>query len=131
VKLLLDTPVWVWSLLEPERLAPAHRAALESHDAELWLSPVSVWELFALIAEGRVAVNGDPAQWVADALRAVPMREAALTHEVAARSHALDLSGADPAGRLIAATAHVHGLTLVTEDGRLTATKEVRSLGTN
>lgn len=131
MKLLLDTPVWIWSLLEPERLSPAQRAALESREAELWLSPVSVWELLALIEAGRVSVTGDPVQWVADALRAVPLREAALTHEVAARSHSLDLADVDPAGRLIAATAHVYDLTLVTEDGRLTATKEVRSLGTN
>ena len=37
MKLLLDTHIWLWALLEPERLGPGVRAALESADNELWL----------------------------------------------------------------------------------------------
>ena len=43
MKLLLDTHIWLWALLEPERLSPAVRAALQAEGNELWLSPVSVW----------------------------------------------------------------------------------------
>jgi len=42
VRLLLDTHIWVWSQLEPDRLSPQVRTALEDPEAELWLSPISV-----------------------------------------------------------------------------------------
>ncbi len=41
MRLLLDTHIWIWALLEPERLAPAVAEALEHEDNELWLSPIS------------------------------------------------------------------------------------------
>jgi len=44
VKLLLDTHIWLWALLEPEKLARRVRDALGLGENELWLSPISVWE---------------------------------------------------------------------------------------
>jgi PIN domain nuclease of toxin-antitoxin system len=55
------------------------------------------------------------------ALSRFPLNEAALTREVAIRSTELDLSRGDPADRLLAATALVHGLTLLTLDEQLLA----------
>jgi PIN domain nuclease of toxin-antitoxin system len=52
VNLLLDTHIWLWSLLSPERLTPTVRAALTSGDRRLWLSPRSVWEACLLIERG-------------------------------------------------------------------------------
>ena len=42
MKLLLDTHVWIWSHVRPERLRPKVASALESPANELWLSPISV-----------------------------------------------------------------------------------------
>jgi PIN domain nuclease of toxin-antitoxin system len=128
MRLLLDTPVWVWSLLEPERLSKRVRAALESPEAELWLSPLSVWQLLTMIEAGHVEVDAEAETWIGTALREVPVREAPLTHEVARRGHLLRLRGVDVAGRLLAATAQVYDLTLITADRRLASTKEVRVL---
>lgn len=55
LKLLLDTHIWIWSLLEPNRLARRVRAEIESPANELWLSPLSIWEFFMLCRKGRVA----------------------------------------------------------------------------
>lgn len=128
VRLLLDTPIWIWSLIEPDRLGEEVRQALTSEGVEIWLSPLSVWEMMALIDEGRIRVDADAGAWVGEALRAAPLREAPLNHEVARRSHALGLEGVDPAGRLIAATAEVYDLTLVTADRRLAAAGKLRIL---
>lgn len=127
-RLLLDTPIWIWSLLDPDRLSSAVREAITADAVELWLSPLSVWELLALIDEGRVRVDAEPAAWVAEALRAAPLREAPLNHEVARRSREPGLAGVDAAGRLIAATAQVYDLTLVTDDARLAEATELRVL---
>lgn len=128
MRLLLDTPVWIWSLLEPERLDQRVRETLQAGDAELWLSPLSVWELLAMIEDGRVSVDGDPDTWVAQALRAVPLHEAALSHEVVRRVRRWRDEGLSPVARLLAATAHVYDLTLVTADSRFAELEGVRVL---
>jgi PIN domain nuclease of toxin-antitoxin system len=124
MKLLLDTHIWLWALLDPERLSPAVREALASSENELWLSPISVWEALLLAEHGRVRVDTAPAKWVERMVSALPRREAALTHDIAVASRRLTLSHEDPADRFLAATAMVLGLTLVTADTRLIASTE-------
>lgn len=119
LRLLLDTHVWLWALLEPARLSAALREEIENAGNELWLSAISVWEALLLIERGRVEVAGEPAAWVAGALGAFPVRDAALTREVASTSRSLSLPHQDPADRFIAASAIVFGLTLATADDRL------------
>lgn len=121
MRLLLDTHIWLWALLEPERLAAPVRAALESPKNELWLSPISVWEATVLAERGRIAINAAPAEWVREMVHAIPRREAPLTHDIAVASREVALSHQDPADRFLAATAQVLGLTLVTADERLLA----------
>ena len=124
MRLLLDTHIWLWALLEPERLSDPVRAALESPHNELWLSSISVWEATVLAERGRIAINAAPAEWVREMVRAIPRREAPLTHDIAVASREVALSHQDPADRFLAATARVLGLTLVTADERLLACDE-------
>lgn len=124
MKLLLDTHIWVWALLDPDRLSPTVRAALASSENELWLSPISIWEALLLAERGRIRVDTTPTEWVERMVQALPRREAALTHDIAVASRQLKLSHGDPADRFLAATAQVMGLTLVTADARLTASAE-------
>jgi len=119
VKLLLDTHIWLWALLEPERLSTDVRAALQSPDNELWLSPISVWEATMLAERGRLAVSVDTGTWIRKMVAAMPRREAPLTHDIAIASRELSLEHEDPADRFLAATAKVLDLTLVTADARL------------
>jgi PIN domain nuclease of toxin-antitoxin system len=128
VKLLLDTHIWLWALLEPERLAPAVAEALEDEGNELWLSPISAWELIVLVERGRVILDRPPARWISDVSSAVPLRDAVLTRQVAIESRVVQLPHEDPADRFIAATAIVYDLTLVTADDRLLGVDGVRTL---
>lgn len=119
MRLLLDTHIWLWSTLEPERLAEPVQRHLEDADTELWLSPVSVWETLLLADRGRVRLDPSPVDWVGRQLAATPMRDAPLTREVAIESRRVDLGHPDPADRFLAATAAVYDLILVTADRRL------------
>ncbi|WP_373060250.1 type II toxin-antitoxin system VapC family toxin [Gemmatimonas sp.] len=119
MKLLLDTHIWLWALLDPDRLSASVRAALQSGENELWLSPISVWEATLLAERGRVRVTSDATTWVRQLLDAMPRREAAITNDIAIMSRQLTLTHQDPADRFLAATACVMGLTLVTADERL------------
>jgi PIN domain nuclease of toxin-antitoxin system len=51
MKLLLDTHIWLWSLLEPRRLSGRVAKALADSRNELWFSPVSTWEILIFFAE--------------------------------------------------------------------------------
>lgn len=123
MKLLLDTHIWLWSMLAPHKLGKRVAQQLTSPDNELSLSPISAWEAMLLAERGRLAVDGDAAEWVTRALRAAPVREAPLTFEVAVEGRRMALPHPDPADRFIAASARIHGLTLVTADERLLKAK--------
>lgn len=128
MRLLLDTHIWLWSLLEPVRLTKQVAAELENPDNELWLSPISLWEVLILVEKRRVVLDLDAAVWIRRVLARVPFKEAPLNHEVALKSGSLSLAHQDPADRFLAATALVYDLTLVTADERLLHSKELHVL---
>ena len=128
MNLLLDTHVWIWSHLEPERLSTRARDTVTYPANTLALSPVSVWETLLLADKGRVDLAPDPWRWIRTALATRPLKEVPLTHEVALRSRSVRLAHDDPADRFIAATAMVHGLTLVTADRSLLQCPDIRVL---
>ena len=119
MKLLLDTHIWLWSLLEPARLSRRITKSLEDSGNELWISPISVWEIIVLWRKKRLELNDEPLSWIAGALARAPFREAPLTIEVAVTTETLVLPHRDPADRFLAATAKAYNLTLVTADQNL------------
>ena len=126
MKLLLDTHIWLWSVLEPHRVSRAVQQALRDGTNELWLSPVSTWEVLTLHAKGRIRLHGDAGAWISGAMASI--REAPLTHEIVLAAQQLSWAHRDPADRFLAATAQVLGLTLVTADERLLALKDIATL---
>jgi PIN domain nuclease of toxin-antitoxin system len=119
VKLLLDTHIWLWSALEPQRLTRRTDKALADPANELWLSPVSVGELIALLRKGRITLPKDVAGWVAKTMKDLQLTEAPLTVEVALAIASISFPHGDPADHFLAATAKVFDLTLVTADEHL------------
>jgi PIN domain nuclease of toxin-antitoxin system len=126
MRLLLDTHIWLWSVSSPDRLSPKVRRALEKPGHELWLSAISTWELVLLLQKKRLSIEGHLEAWLPKAQHA--LREAPLTHDIAAAAADLPLVHGDPADRLLLATARVLHLTLVTADDRLIAAKQVPTL---
>ncbi len=121
MKLLLDTHIVVWSLLEPQRLSRRVAKALASPASEIWISPVSTWEIVLLGARGRLRIkgDGDSQRWIGEAISRTGFREAPLTHEVVMAMAKINLPHRDPADHFLAATALHFGLTLVTADENL------------
>lgn len=121
MKLLLDTHIWIWSRAEPARLKRRVARALEDSSNELWLSPLSVWELNLLAEKGRVLPGTSVEEWVRIAMETVPVREAPVTIEVALLTREVHLPHRDPVDIFLAATARFYDLTLVTADQPLLA----------
>ena len=126
MRLLLDTHIWLWSLLEPERLGKITLRELSNLENERWLSPISAWEALLLHEKGKVDLGEDASQWIERASAGV--LEAPLTHEIAVAAYGLSFLHADPADRFLAATAKVLGLTLVTADRKLLGLGEIATL---
>jgi PIN domain nuclease of toxin-antitoxin system len=122
VRFVLDTDIWIWSLLTPDRLSTDVRAVLSDPEPKLNLSAISVWETLVLIRKGRLRVTSTSAQsWITDALGRSPVCEVPVSFEVVMASEQLTLDHWDPADRFIAATARVLDATLITADERLVA----------
>ena len=128
MKLLLDTHIWVWSVLDPGRLSARVARQVLNPENEIWLSAVSVWELRLLHDKGRLKLMPDAVSWINDNLTRLNFREAPLTFEVALAISSLNLPHNDPADGFIAATAKVFGLTLVTADEQLAKLKDIAVL---
>ena len=122
---LLDTHIWLWSLLEPNKLGNRLQRELQEPGNEQWLSPISVWEATVLQRKGRLLIPGNAVDWFERSLGG--LHEAPVTHEIALLAEKLPLHG-DPADRFLAATAKVLGLTLVTADERLLGLGEIATL---
>jgi len=125
LKLLLDTHIWLWSLSEPRRVGRGVLVQLKNQDNELWLSPMSTYEALTLYYKGRFEIDGDLSEWLARATAGT--REAPLTHEIALVARQLSMHP-DPVDRILAATAEVLDLTLVTADERLLGLGTIRTL---
>ena len=125
MKLLLDTHIWLWNFQDPRRLGRRVLRYLQDKENELWLSPMSTWEALTLNYKGRIQIKEDLATWLARATAGT--REAPLTHEIALVARQLPLHQ-DPADRILAATAEVLDLTLVTADQRLLGLGTIRTM---
>jgi PIN domain nuclease of toxin-antitoxin system len=121
VKVLLDTNVWLWSVLQPRRLNKNVTRTLSNPRNEVWWSPISGLELISLSGRRRFRAIGDPVAWIRLALRQAPLREAPVTTEIALECASFELPHEDPADRILVATARVHGLTFVTGDQKIIA----------
>jgi PIN domain nuclease of toxin-antitoxin system len=128
MKLLLDTHIWLWSIGEPRRLSRRVAKELDNRENQLWLSPVSIWEVLLLHRKGRVKVADDFANWVTSALNTIPLTEAPLTFDVARALSTVSLPHSDPADLFLAASAKAFGLTLVTADRNLIRTEGISVL---
>lgn len=134
MKYLLDTQAWLWSVLDHPRLSRRARAALAAISAQerIGLAAISLKEASWHLAHGRVVVDdrfGPWPLWLRTAASSPRLEVLPLTVDVAIESEQLgDSFPPDPADRLIAATARVHDLTLITSDQPIRKSGAVRTL---
>ena len=111
---LLDTHVVHWWSAEPERVSKPARNALEKADEHV-VAAISWYELAWLAKHERIVVNIPIRSWLQGL--AAQLRTIGVTPAIADTATTLPSSfPADPADRLIYATAIEHGLGLVSKD---------------
>ncbi len=134
MKYVLDTQAWLWAVLDHPRLSRRARAALRAVPApeRVGIAAISLKEAAWHLAHGRVVVGegfGRWPLWLRTAAASPHLEVLPLTVDVAIESEQLgDAFPSDPADRLIAATARVHDLTLITSDRPIRRSGAVRTL---
>lgn len=116
--IVLDTHAWLWSSFDSSQLSSAARAAIADTEM-IGISAISLWEVALLEARGRIEFPCPLLTWFADAFSVPHIQLLPLTPEIAVATTKLDLPHNDPADRIVAATALVHGYPLVTADGKI------------
>ena len=116
MNLLLDTHIWIWNDTAPEKLTSEITRELANLENQLWLSPVSIWEVTVLLEKRRIDLKQDFRSWADESVADLKLHEATITWEVAHELRYTMLGHRDPADRFLVATAKVYDLTLVTAD---------------
>ncbi|WP_339747251.1 type II toxin-antitoxin system VapC family toxin [uncultured Maricaulis sp.] len=117
--LLLDTCAVIWisngDPISTEALDCLKAA--EARPGSVWISTISAWEVATLVARDRLSLSMPVGAWF-EALTSLPqITIAPLRPDLLINSTGLPgQPPADPADRMIIATARQHGLTILTRD---------------
>lgn len=115
MKLLLDAHVFLWWCEGSEKLSPAAEAALDDPAHQAWVSVASLWEITIKSSLGRLAFEGELADWASrHDIRVLDIRPA---HLKALRD--VPWLHRDPFDRMLVAQALAEAMVLVTRDGVL------------
>ena len=116
MKLLLDTHTLLWFLANDSRLSQKAKSAIEDTTNERWLSPISLLEIAVKVRIGKLPLPAPfgvmfPADLLTADIHLLPLEADHIEPLTTLPQH-----HKDPFDRLIAATARVEGLTLVSAD---------------
>ena len=115
--ILLDTHTWVWWIAEPNKLSAKAAERIRKAGNEICVSAISCWEIAMLVAKGRLGLSMDVEEWIERSLKLPELHLLDLTPKIAVLSTRLDGSPpADPADKILIASAKVHHCSIVTKD---------------
>ena len=121
--MLLDTHTWLWHAVgDTKRMAPRVRREIDravSRGAAL-VSVVSIFELTALVASGRIQLATSAETWIRQTIDTARLQVAELTFAIALEAGSIPAAAlSDPMDRLLVATARNLDIPIVTHDARI------------
>jgi PIN domain nuclease of toxin-antitoxin system len=133
MSLLLDTHALIWLLDGNERLGSKARALITqaARTHSLYVSAITPWEIAMLVSKERLAFTQEVGVWLRAALDVPGIQLLPLSMDISVAS--TQLPGdfhADPADRIIVASARQMGATLVTADKLILAYSKAGHLKT-
>lgn len=111
-RLLVDSHVLLWHVLDDPRLGPGPTALIEADDAEVVVSTASFWELAIKSALGKLEAPDD----LPERVQAMGFELLQVTAEHAWHVRSLPQRHGDPFDRLMIAQAQVERMPIVSAD---------------
>ncbi|WP_349437897.1 type II toxin-antitoxin system VapC family toxin [Pararhizobium sp. A13] len=117
--IVIDTHVLIWAVQDDPRLGERARQVIDdmTRRSRILISAITPWEIAMLAEKGRIALGDDVGRWISRALALPGVALAPLEAPIAVGS--VRLPGgfhADPADRIIVATARFHQVPVMTAD---------------
>jgi PIN domain nuclease of toxin-antitoxin system len=126
--IVLDTHAFIWWADESPRLSARARHALDQADV-LGVCAISCWEIAMLVERERLRLDRDVLEFLRQALALPRVELLPLSPEVSVAAARLGAPAlADPADRMIAATALEAGAALVSKDARLRGVASLKTI---
>ena len=121
MRILLDTHVWLWTLVSPERIRGAASDAVTDPGNDLLFSAASAWEIAIKYRLGKLPLPEPPdvfvpPRLVRDGVGSIPVEPHHALHVAN-----LPVHHDDPFDRLLVAQAMLEKLTIVTADRKIEA----------
>jgi PIN domain nuclease of toxin-antitoxin system len=133
---LLDTNAWI-QLFSSSASIPQNVRRTLAAENKLALAGISMIEVCQKASLGKLTFRTSLPKWIAAATPTNWIDVLSISSAIAQRAYTQELihpktgkPHKDPADLIISATAHVHGLTVVTSDEVLLAASELRTLST-
>ena len=117
--IVLDTHVLIWAVQDDARLGRKARSVIDemTRQSRILISAITPWEIAMLAEKGRIVLGDDVGRWINRALALPGIALAPLEAPIAVGSVRLpEAFHADPADRIIVATARFHQVPLMTAD---------------
>lgn len=129
MKLLLDTHVWIWSQEQPELLPRRIREKIDDRANACAVSVISELEMARLAQRKQIELDRGLEEWIDKSIAALGAHEIEISRSIAIEAYRLPGKfHNDPADRILAATARLYGMTLVSADRRLLRYRHVSSI---
>ena len=116
MRVLIDTCVFLWMRMAPDRLAPDVQELIVDKTNDVLFSAVSSWEIAFKYAVGRLQLPEPPSVFVAERIASSELTPIAVEHSHALRVAALPMHHRDPFDRLLIAQASEMQVPIVTDD---------------
>ena len=116
MKVLVDTQILIWALLQDHRLNPKVKHILISKEHELVFSLVSLWEIAIKIKTGKLNAIGSSVAYIRDEMNAYGMELLPIRYDHILQLESLPHHHGDPFDRLLIAQAITESLPILTAD---------------
>jgi PIN domain nuclease of toxin-antitoxin system len=119
VRLLLDTHVWLWWMVDSPRLSAETRSLVLDPESTVYFSVASAWEIAIKHSIGKLTLPASPATYIPARAEGADFRIVDVRLEHALAVAELPRHHDDPFDRLLVAQSIVEGFRFLTADRRL------------
>lgn len=120
MRLLLDTCTCLWLFSNDARLSPTAKSQFQDPGNEIFLSPVSIWEIIAKHKLGKLPLPHPPGLYIPQQREKHGIESLPLDEESVSQLDRLPGIHKDPFDRMLVCQAIAHGLIILTPDPLIT-----------